>query len=144
MIVPLWECWVRRLGVVVLCVLTVGCTQAAPDCRRLGGTPMLEYHLFFGRSIPGRPPVSDPEWADFTARVVTPHLPDGLTAFDAEGQWRNPATGRIVREQTRVIVVAVPDTPASAAAIAAVKDAYRAEFHQQTVGTTVAPVCAAF
>jgi hypothetical protein len=105
---------------------------------------MLEYHLFFGRSIPGRPPLSDPEWTDFAARVVTPHLPDGLTAFDAEGQWRNPATGRMIRELIKVIVVAVPDTPAAASAIAAVKDAYRAEFHQQSVGTTVTSVCAAF
>jgi hypothetical protein len=50
----------------------------------------------------------------------------------------------MIRELTKVIVVAVPDTPAAASAVAAVKDAYRAEFHQQSVGTTVAPVCAAF
>ncbi|HEY2618306.1 MAG TPA: DUF3574 domain-containing protein [Acetobacteraceae bacterium] len=105
---------------------------------------MLEYHLFFGRDIAGRPPVTDPEWANFTARVVTAQLPAGFTEFDAEGQWQNPATHRISREPTKVIIVAVPDTPATAAAIAAVKDAYRTLFHQQTVGTTVAPVCGAF
>ena len=105
---------------------------------------MLEYHLFFGRNIAGRPPLTDPEWADFAARVVTAQLPDGFTEFDAEGQWMNPATHHISRDPTKVIIVAVPDTPATAAAIAAVKDAYRAQFHQQSVGTTVAPVCAAF
>ena len=67
-----------------------------------------------------------------------------ITELDANGQWQNPATHQISREPTKVIIVAVPDTPATAAAISAVKDAYRAQFHQQVVGTTVAPVCAAF
>jgi hypothetical protein len=105
---------------------------------------MLEYHLFFGRNIAGRVALADAEWTDFAARVVTPNLPDGFTAFDAYGQWMNPATRRIGAEPTKVIVVAVPDTPASARAITAIQDAYKAEFHQQSVGMTVAPVCAAF
>ncbi len=105
---------------------------------------MLEYHLFFGRDIPGRAPLTDAEWADFAARVVTPNLPAGFTAFDASGQWQNPATHRIIAEPTKVLIVAVPDMPASAAAITAVEDAYKTQFHQQSVGTTVAPVCAAF
>ena len=100
---------------------------------------MLQYELFFGRSS-----VTDQDWAEFTAQVVTPHLPDGFTAFDADGQWMNPATHRISKERTKVIVVAMPDTPAGDAAIAAIKDAYRAQFHQQSVGTTVHPVCGAF
>ena len=105
---------------------------------------MLEYHLFFGRNIAGRQPLADAEWADFAARVVTPNLPDGFTAFDAYGQWMNPATHRISAEPTKVIIVAVPDTPSSIRAIRAIEDAYKAAFRQQSVGTTVAPVCAAF
>jgi Protein of unknown function (DUF3574) len=56
----------------------------------------------------------------------------------------NPTTHRIGSERTKVLVVAVPDTAASAAAIAVIKDAYRAQFHQQSVGTTIHPVCGAF
>jgi hypothetical protein len=56
----------------------------------------------------------------------------------------HPATRRISSERTKVLVVAVPDTAASAAAIAAIKDAYRTQFHQQSVGTTIHPVCGAF
>ena len=100
---------------------------------------MLEYELFFGRAS-----VSDQDWADFAARVVTPNLPDGFTVLDADGQWQSPATRRISHERTTVIVVAVPDTPASTAAITAVKNAYLTRFHQQSVGTTVHPVCGAF
>jgi hypothetical protein len=134
--------------VVVLCVITVvsGCapTPSPLSCARVGGAPMLEYQLFFGRSIPGRPALMDQEWADFAEQVVTPHLPAGFTAFDADGQWMNPATHRISKERTKVLIVAVPDTADSASAIAAIKDGYRARFHQQSVGTTVHPTCGAF
>lgn len=105
---------------------------------------MFEYELFFGRDIPGRGPLTDAEWTDFSARVITPHLPDGFTVVDAGGQWLNPATRRIIREPTKLLIVAVPDTPLTAAAIAAVADAYRREFNQRSVGTAVHPVCAAF
>ena len=105
---------------------------------------MLEYHLFFGRDIAGRPALTDPEWADFVKRVVTPHLPDGFTAFDADGQWMNPATHHIAKERTKVIIVALPNAPEAASAIAAVSDAYRAHYRQQSVGRTVHPVCGSF
>ena len=105
---------------------------------------MLEYQLFFGRDIQGRPTLTDQEWADFAEQVVTPNLADGFTAFDAYGQWKNPATHRIAKEKTKVIVAALPDTEAAAHAIAAVRDAYRAQFRQQSVGMTVHPACGAF
>jgi Protein of unknown function (DUF3574) len=123
------------LGVLAI----TACTPPPLPCARLGGAPMLEYQLFFGRTS-----VTDKDWTEFTAQVVTPHLPDGFTAYDADGQWMNPATLRISKERTKVIVVALPDTPDGNAAIAAIKDAYRAQFHQQSVGTTVHPVCGAF
>ena len=134
----------RLLVMLAICGLVAGCTSTPPSCAQLGDAPMLEYHLFFGRDIAGRPPLTDAEWAEFAARVITAQLPNGFTELDAEGQWQNPATHHISREPTKVIIVAVPDTPSSAAAIATVKDVYRTKFHQQSVGTTVAPVCAAF
>jgi hypothetical protein len=134
--------------VIAVCLITVigGCAQppAVSSCASAGGAPMLEYVLFFGRGIAGRSPLTDQEWTDFTAQVVTPHLPDGFTSLDAEWQWMNPTTHRIIKERTKVIVVALPDTAAGASAIAAIKDAYRAQFHQQSVGTSVHQACGAF
>ena len=100
---------------------------------------MLEYQLFFGRAS-----VTDQAWADFAAKTVTPHLPNGFTVLDADGQWMNPATQYISSERTKVSIVAVPDSPGSAAAITAIKDAYRTQFHQLSVGTVIHPVCGAF
>ena len=56
----------------------------------------------------------------------------------------NPATRRIVKEKTKVIVVALPDTEAAAPAIAAVRDAYRTRFTNTSVGMIVHPTCGAF
>jgi hypothetical protein len=122
-------------------MIASGCSQVPRPlpCARLGGAPMLEYHLYFGRAS-----VTDPAWAEFTADVITPQLPDGFTVLDANGQWMNPKTHRIVGEPTSVLVVALPDSAANDAAITAIKDAYRAQFHQQSVGTTVHAVCGAF
>lgn len=100
---------------------------------------MLEYQLFFGRSN-----VTDQQWTDFSAQVVTPNLPAGFTAFDADGQWMNPATSTISHERTKVVLVAVPDTPVTRTAIARIKDEYRQWFHQISVGTAIYPVCGAF
>jgi hypothetical protein len=125
--------------------IAAGCTPAiTAPCAGVGGAAMLEYQLFFGRGIPGRADLTDREWAEFAVQVVTPRLPDGFTAFDADGQWMNPAPRRVVRERTKVLIVAVPDTPATASAIAAIKDAYRTQFHQLSVGTVVHPACGAF
>ena len=128
-----------RLNALVWWVLALpGCTPQS-GCDRLGGSPMLEYQLFFGRSN-----VSDQQWTEFAAKVVTPNLPDGFTAFDADGQWMNPNTHGLSRERTKVVIVAVPNASVAATAIARIKDEYRQRFAQISVGTVVHPVCGAF
>jgi Protein of unknown function (DUF3574) len=105
---------------------------------------MLVAELFFGRAIRGRAPLSDAEWAGFATRIVTPNFPDGFTVVDGEGQWRNPRTGRISSEPTRVLLVAARPTSDVARRLVAVIDAYKAEFHQQSVGLITREACAAF
>jgi Protein of unknown function (DUF3574) len=126
--------------------LASGCARSSsqPACGNPGLTPTLEYELFFGRGIPARPALTEQEWAEFTAEVVTPHLPDGFTSFDADGQWMNPTTRRIIKEKTKVLLVVLPGTEVAATAIASIRDAYRTKFHQQSVGMAVRPVCSAF
>ncbi len=139
----------RPFRAITVCVMTCGvalqsgCAPPAP-CDRLGGAPMLEYQLYFGRSVAGRPPLTDDEWAEFARLVITPNLPDGFTALDADGQWMNPTTRRISSERTKMVIAAAPNTPASAAGIAAIKDAYRTQYHQQSVGMLVRDACGAF
>jgi hypothetical protein len=105
---------------------------------------MLVAELFFGRNLHGRAPLGDAEWAEFAAQVVTPNFPDGFTVFDGDGQWRNPATGAIGHERTKILLIAAGRTPDLAARLAAVIDAYKARFHQQSVGLITRDSCAAF
>ncbi len=105
---------------------------------------MLVAELFFGRAIRGRAPLSDAEWAEFAAQVVTPNFPDGFTAFDGDGQWQHPATGRIAREPTKILLVAAKRTADLGARLSAVIDAYKTRFRQQSVGIITRDSCAAF
>jgi hypothetical protein len=132
-----------------LAAMLAGCTPPQPavqpaSCPATQGAPMLAFELFFGRSIHGHGEVSDRAWNDFLDRVVTPSLPDGYTVFDAAGAWLNPATRRTVHERTKVLLAALPDTAASAAAVARIRNAYATQFHQTLVGMTVAPACGSF
>jgi hypothetical protein len=81
---------------------------------------------------------------EFAAQVITRDLPAGFTELDADGQWMNQGTRQISRQRSKVVIVAVPDTPVTASAIAHIKDEYRQRFAQIVVGTVVHPVCAAF
>jgi hypothetical protein len=127
--------------------LVAGCAPMAPlrdSCLLPGEQRMLVAELFFGRRIAGRAPLTDAEWAEFAAQTVTPNFPDGFTAFDGEGQWRNPRTGRIVADPTKILLVAARRTPDLARRLSAVIDAYKTRFHQQSVGVITRDSCAGF
>ena len=141
------------LQLILLGLALAGCAAPAPGpeatkpyaCLLPSERRMLVAELFFGRDKGGRRVVSDAEWADFLAAAVTPQFPDGLTVFDGYGQWRNPATGVIGRSPAvKIVLIAVPRSPGLAARLAAVIDAYKARFRQQSVGLITRDSCAAF
>jgi hypothetical protein len=104
--------------------------------------PMQRIELMFGRNIHGR--VGDAAWARFLAREVTPRFPDGLTVVDAAGQWRDPASGRLTREPSRLVIIVTAADPAVDGRIAAIVAAYKQQFHQKSVGVIASPACAGF
>jgi len=106
--------------------------------------PMVEVDFYFGRDIAARAGVTDAEWEDFAAREITPRFPDGFTMLDAHGQWRNPETGTVTQEASKLVRVIVPGGGNLSARVEAVSLAYRQRFHQDAVGIVSAPVCAAF
>jgi hypothetical protein len=105
---------------------------------------MLVAELFFGRGIKGRESLTDAEWAEFSAQTIRPNFPDGFTVFDGEGQWRNPQTGHIAGSRTKIRLVAAKPEPDLARRLSAVIDAYKAKFHQQSVGLITRDSCAGF
>jgi hypothetical protein len=142
-------CCVRVVKMLCLIATLAGCsTQQSPlravTCPADQGTPMLVFQLFLGASVRGQGEVTDQAWRDFVDQVVTPNLPNGYTVFDGTGAWLDPATTATIHEKTRVLLAALPDTPAAAASIARVRESYASQFRQSLVGMTVAPACASF
>ena len=123
----------------------VGPPTATPfACLLSSEQRMLVAELFFRCQIEGRAPLSDAEWTGFAAQIVTANFPDGFTVFDGEGEWRNPRTGRIGHEQTKILLVAANPAPDLARRLSAVIDAYKARFRQQSVGVVTGYSCAMF
>jgi Protein of unknown function (DUF3574) len=104
--------------------------------------PALEIDLYFGRDKQGGGEVSEAEWAQFVAEIVTPRFPDGLSVLNVEGQAREPSGGRIVRERTKLVVVVVFDAPAHRAKVGEIIEGYNARFGQHGVFRAERPVCA--
>ena len=97
--------------------------------------------LYFGLSRP-KGSVSELEWQIFLRDEVTRRFPDGLTVWQAEGQWQTPA-GSIDREQSKVLLLVHGDTLAERQSVQAVIKAYRKAFDQQSVLWESARVCVA-
>ena len=86
--------------------------------------------------------VTELEWQLFLRDEVTSRFPDGLTVWDAEGQWREPG-GTVDHERSKVLLLVHPDTAAARASVQAVIARYRKMFDQQSVLWETARVCAA-
>ncbi|RQQ59442.1 DUF3574 domain-containing protein [Burkholderia stagnalis] len=114
------------------------------SCAQAGGSRQLQADLLFGRDIAGRGPVTDVERAAFLADVVTPRFPDGFTFWDTHGQWRDRTSGRVTREDSFVIRIIAGDTRDTLERLTAIRRAYAERFRQESVGVTLAPVCASF
>jgi len=135
----------RTLDALAIGVLLLGgCASGAGPCLLAGQTRMEVVDLYFGRDIGERGEVTEAEWDDFAARVLTPRFPNGFTVFDTRGQWLNPATGAIGREASRMVRVAVPLGAEVAARVEAVSDAYKTRFRQVAVGVVSSLACARF
>jgi hypothetical protein len=99
--------------------------------------------LYFGLSkAHTKGSVSELEWQMFLKDEVTSRFPDGLTSWEAEGQWR-AADGAIAHERSKVLLLVHPDSPAARTSVQTVIERYRKSFDQESVLWETARVCAA-
>jgi hypothetical protein len=101
----------------------------------------LRTTLYFGTARP-KGTVSELEWQIFLRDEVTTRFPDGLTVWDAQGQWR-AAGGTVDQERSKVLLLVHGDSAAARANILAVITKYRQAFDQQSVLWETARVCVA-
>lgn len=87
-----------------------------------------------GRSIPNGGAVSDAEWEQFLAEVVTPRFPEGFTVLSARGQWRE-SSGAIAKEPSEVLVFLYKkaDRRAADRKIDEIRREYIRRFRQESV-----------
>lgn len=107
------------------------------DCG--GAAPQLRTTLYFGLTR-AKGPISELEWQIFLRDEVTRRFPDGLTAWEAEGQWRNPG-GTIDHERSKVLLLVHADSVEARRAVQEVIETYRRLFDQQSVLWESSRVC---
>ncbi|WP_186416699.1 DUF3574 domain-containing protein [Bosea sp. CS1GBMeth4] len=121
-----------------------GCAGLARPVCGPGQQAMLSAELLFGRKIGDRVGVGEYAFRRFVDEEVTPRFPDGLTVLDAGGQYRDRDRDLLIREPSKLVLIATPDEPASRDRLAAVIDAYKRRFSQQSVGLILKPACVSF
>ena len=119
---------VRRkiLTTALLCLWIAACAPRA----EVKSSP-VEDTLYFGLST-SQGPVTPAQWDDFLSREVTPRFPDGLTVWDAKGEWKD-SKGVIGKEPSKVLLLVHPDNAAEDKAIQAIIDSYKEKFNQESV-----------
>lgn len=122
----------------------VGSANAQPAECRTGAKAQQVAELFFGRKIGDRIGVSEAQWASFVDREITPRFPDGLTVLSAAGQWRDQTRNRIVHEPSKVVEIVLPGNADDFERLAAIAEAYKKRFQQQSVATIVRAACVSF
>jgi hypothetical protein len=131
------------LALGVACIALVGaCAGTGPLSCAGGQQAMIAEYLYFGTAKPDGQ-VSADDWRGFVDEVVTPKFPQGLSAWQASGQWRS-AAGPIVREPSYVLNVVHEDGDASDAAIIGIMKAYKTRFRQEAVLRVRSPACVSF
>lgn len=134
-----------RFGFALLLTASLaGCAGLAPQACAPGQQAMLSAELLFGRKIGDHVGVSEAAFRRFVDQEVTPLFPDGLTILDATGQYRDNERSRLIREPSKLVMITMRDEAENRDKLAAIAEAYKRRFDQQSVGLILKPACASF
>jgi hypothetical protein len=114
---------------------TASATLQGDATRPGAATEWRRSELYFGVGDRDDPStrIDDARWQAFLDREVTPRFPDGLTVFDAYGQWLFRGQATPERLDSKVLVILHPDTAEDRAKIDAIRSAWKAETGHQSV-----------
>lgn len=82
-------------------------------------------------------------WDEFLAQVVTPRFPDGLTWYDAHGQWQT-RTGEVTRQDSRVLILLHAPTAEKDRLVEELREEFKTRYHEISVLRADTPVTASF
>ena len=116
-----------------------GCaTLWAPVCAS-GERVSIAEVVYFGTNKPGGV-VSSEEWSTFLREVVTPKFPDGLSVWQASGQWQG-GDGTLIKESTFVLSLVHEREPSHEQNVRAIISEYKARFQQEAVLRVKSQAC---
>lgn len=121
-----------------------GAAQFRAFCSAFQTRPMLNITLLFGQTRPHGKSISAAEWRNFVSTTLTPAFPAGLSILSAQGQWQDPATGRLTQEPSRPVTILTDPTQDLASRLETVRNRYKARFQQQSVGVSISAACVGF
>jgi hypothetical protein len=140
------------------CVLLTACqTAPAPKGEKVvspptaGGGAMVKEEWVRSEIYCGFAPLeaeglglaaAEGTWRTFLDEEVTPRFPDGLSVFDAYGQWRENTDAPIARMRSKVLVIVYPDSAARRAGVNAICEAYKKRTGEKSVLVVTTPVTA--
>ena len=103
-------------------------------------------HLYFGLgpADDATKGVSEAAWRDFLDEEVTPRFPSGLSVIDVYGQWQGKGQTAPGRERSKLLVIDYPATAGNAAKIEAIRTAWKARTHAQSVLKVTQPADVSF
>lgn len=93
---------------------------------------LIQIDLYFGCNIGTTRRVSNRQFNQFLRDEITPRFPDGLTVYDAKGQFLD-STNRLIREPSKVVSLILEDTQINEDSISQIIDAYKQKFQQESV-----------
>ncbi|MGJ0484097.1 MAG: DUF3574 domain-containing protein [Methylomicrobium sp.] len=129
------------ISVTLVSLLLTSCATTGELCRP-GEQRAIADLLYFGTAKPNGI-VSNEDWSDFLAGVVTPRFPAGLTAWPASGQWQS-ANGALTHENAFVLNLVHPADETSEAAIRSIVSEYKSRFQQESVLRVKSFACTSF
>ena len=124
------------------CALLVGvlsCAATRSQVCHPGEQAAVSDSLYFGTAKPDGV-VTAEDWQAFVTSEVSPRLPQGLTSWQASGQWLS-SDGDLQREQSYVLNVVHADTERYETAVHEIVERYRVQFRQEAVLRVRASVC---
>jgi hypothetical protein len=131
----------RTAVAVASLILLAGCAGGAGPCSP-GVKSMLVAEMLFGRNVGDRVGVSEAAFRRFVDEDLTPRFPNGLTVLDAQGQYGS--SGGIVKEPSKVVVIALDDTADAEKRLNDAAEAYKRRFRQESVGIVRKRSCVSF
>jgi predicted metal-binding protein len=112
--------------------LAVGFDQSE-DLIQNNPTPeLIQVDLYFGRNVGNSGQVTEEQFRQFLGDEITPRFPNGLTTYQANGQFLD-SSGQLIREPSNVVSLIFEDTQANEQSIDEIINAYKQQFQQESV-----------